>query len=264
MWTYRTLFLFGFIGLFSVIVDMFVNYSWQWLVPALIYNFIFNTYLGNTISLHRYLGHRSFKTTPFKHKIMCLLSMIPGHGSPIDFAIIHRHHHANSDVELDTHSPRHGFWHSWLLYGLYGANYWKNVKKVRVIPKDLARDPMVKFVHHYYYHIMFSLVVATAMIDWRISAYFVLLPIALGMWDNFYLSWVSHVSYFPGNYRNFNLPDDTHNNKYAAFMHGEFHHNHHQNPTAYNMAMAPGEFDLAALIIDKFLIEHDTGKQYKI
>jgi len=190
--------------------------------------------------------------------------MIPGHGSPIDFAIIHRHHHAHSDTELDTHSPRHGFWHSWLLYGLYCAEYYKNVKKVRVIPKDLARDPTVKFIHNYYYHIMFLLIAATAVIDWRITAYFILSPIALGMWDNFYLSWVSHVKYFPGNYRNFDLPDDTHNNKYAALMHGEFHHNHHHRPTAYNMAMVPGEFDLAAWLIDQLFIEQNPERQYKI
>lgn len=264
MWKYRILFGLGFMGLFAVIVDMCLNQSWAWLIPALFYNFFINTYLSNTIALHRYLGHRAFITTPIKHKILCFMSMIPGHGSPIDFAIIHRHHHAQSDTELDTHSPRHGFWHSWLLYGTYGMDYYKNVKRVRVFPKDLARDPTVRFVHSYYYHMMFLIIAIAALIDWRIAAYFVLMPVALGMWDNFYLSWVSHVNYFPGNYRNFNLPDDTHNNKYAAFMHGEFHHNHHHRPTAYNMAMVPGEFDFAAWMIDRLLIEHDPVKQYKI
>ena len=264
MWKYRILFFIGFIGLGLAIIDVILNNSWIWLLTALVYNFIMNTYVGNTIALHRYLGHRAFKTTPFKHKLLCFLSMIPGHGSPIDFAIIHRHHHAHSETELDTHSPRHGFWHSWLLYGLYSADYYKNVKKVRVIPKDLARDPIVKFIHNYYYHMMFALIIITALFDWRISVYFVLMPIALGMWDNFYLSWVQHVSYFPGNYRNFDLPDDSHNNKYAALMHGEFHHNHHHKPSEYNMAMVSGEFDLAAWIIDRIFIEHRLEKQYKM
>lgn len=264
MWKYRTLFALGFVGLAAVVADLWINQSWYWLIAAVVYNFVFGTYLGTNIALHRYLCHRAFTTTPWKHKLLCFASMIPGHGSPIDFAMIHRHHHAHSDTELDTHSPRNGFWHSWLLYGLYDADYFKQVKKVRVIPKDLARDPTVKFVHHYYYHMMFAMILITAVIDWRICAYFLLLPVALGMWDNFYLSWVPHVKHFPGNYRNFDLPDQSHNNKYAALMHGEFHHNHHKQPSAYNTAMMPDEFDLAAWIIDHAFIEHDHKLKYQI
>lgn len=264
MWNYRLLFAFGFAGLFAVIIDVILTQSWHWLIPALIYNFLFNTYLGNSVALHRYLCHRSFATTSIKHKILCFLSMIPGHGSPIDFATIHRHHHAYSETEFDTHSPRDGFWHSWLLYGTYGKDYYKNVKKIRVLPKDLMRDPTVKFIHHYYYHMMFSLIFISTLIDWRITIYFILLPVALAMWDNFYHSWVAHVGYFPGNYRNFDLPDDSHNNKYAAFMHSEFHHNHHYKPNEYNMAMNPGEFDLGAWMIERFFIEPAPTRQYKI
>lgn len=264
MWKYRILFVSGFVGLFAVVADMFLNQSWVWLIPALIYNFVINTYLCNTISLHKYLAHRAFRTTPFKHKILCFLSMIPGHGSPVDFAIIHRHHHAHSDSELDTHSPKQGFWHSWLLYGTYGTEYYKNVKRVRTIPKDLVRDPVIKFIHHYYYHMMFTVIVVASLIDWRFATYFILMPIALGMWDNFYLSWSSHVNGFPGNYKNFDLADCSHNNKYVALMHGEFHHNHHFKPSEYNTAMAPGEVDVAAWLIDKLLIEHNPEKQYKI
>ena len=261
---YRLLLALGFAGLFTVIADMFVNQSWAWLAAALIYNFVVNTYLGNTIALHRYISHRAFKTTPLKHQLLCFLSMLPGHGGPIDFTIIHRHHHAHSDKELDTHSPRHGFWHSWLLYGTYGEHYYLHEKKVKVFPKDLARDPTIKFIHKYYYHMMFGLIIITALFNWRVTAYIVLMPIALAMWDNFYLSYVSHVKWFPGNYRNFDLDDDSHNNKYAALVHGEFHHNHHHKPNSYNMAMVPGEFDLAAWIIDHFLIEHRVERQYKI
>lgn len=265
MYQYRLLFSFGLAGFAIALVDAVVNQSWAWLLAALIYNLIFNTYLGNTIALHRYISHRSFKTTPFKHRLLCFLSMIPGHGSPINFTILHRHHHVHSDQDLDTHSPQHGFFHSWLIYGLYGEEFYIQKKKVRAFPKELARDPTIKFIHKYYYHMMFGTIALTALVDWRLCVYFVLLPIALAMWDNFYLSYVSHVKWFPGNYRNFESNDRSHNNKYAALVHAAaYHHNHHVKPNAYNEAMMPGEFDPAAWVIDKFFIEHQQERQHKI
>lgn len=261
---YRLLLALGFVGLCIVIADVSLNQRWDWLLTALIYNFVMITYLGNSIALHRYVCHRAFKTTAFKHRLLSFLSILPGHGSPIDFTILHRHHHAYSDQELDTHSPRHGFWHSWLIYGTYGADYYVKVKKVRAFPKDLMRDPTLKFIHKYYYHMMYGLIAASAIVNWRLSVYFVLLPIALAMWDNFYLSYTSHVKWFPGNYRNFELNDNSYNNKYVSLLHGDLHHNHHKYPTRYNEACMPGEFDLSGKIIDKLFVEHSEERQYKI
>jgi stearoyl-CoA desaturase (delta-9 desaturase) len=175
---------------------------------------------------------------------------------------MHRHHHTHSDTELDTHSPKHGFLHSWLLFGAYKQEFYRK-KQVNKIPKDLYRDSSVKWLHEKYYKLFLAVVLLTATIDWRITVYFILMPVAYNMINSFHFTWSSHTPWWFGNYRNFNTKDDSQNNKLVSYMIGELHNNHHANPGLYNQAVGKGEFDVSAWIIDKLFIENDVDKQYK-
>jgi fatty-acid desaturase len=59
---------------------------------------------------------------------------------------------------------------------------------------------------------------------------------------------------FPGSYRNYDTPDNSHNNRWIlAWNLGEgLHNNHHKFPFDYDTAKKPGEFDLTAWVIKKW------------
>lgn len=259
---FRLVLLLGFIGLFIGIADSVINNNYYWLLGSYIYTLFVLSWVGVGVALHRYICHRTFKTNKLMHRILCYLSILPGHGTPIDFSMLHRHHHKHSDTELDTHNPKHGFWHSWLLYGTYKADWYRNVKQLRQIPKDLYRDSTIKFVHDHYYKIILILSVTALLINWRLYVYFVSAPMAFSMLHNFFFSWTSHVEKFPGNYRNFNTDDCSQNNRFVSLLVCELHNNHHANPHLYNEATELGEFDPAGYLVDHLFIEHNTEKQH--
>jgi stearoyl-CoA desaturase (delta-9 desaturase) len=251
----------SFSALLLGIIDAYVNSPW-WLICFFLYNIVVTGYLAHSIALHRYFVHRAFKTTAFKHKILLALSIIPGCGGPISFAILHRHHHKHSDQELDTHRPVEGFFHTWILYSLKDADWFKNQKKVNNIAKDLYREPGARWVQKNYFLIFSIAVLMSFLIDWRITVYFVLAPVAGNFLNNILLSYTSHIKRFPGNYRNFNTTDDSHNNFLVSWLYGDLHNNHHQSPSAHYEAVKEGEYDPPGWIIERFFIERDPNKQY--
>lgn len=259
---FRLLLISGFIGLFMGVADSIINDDYYWLLSSYLYTVLFIAWLGVGVALHRYICHRTFKTTRLKHRLLCWISILPGHGTPIDFSMLHRHHHRHSDTELDTHNPKHGFWHSWLLYGTYKTEWYRNVKQLRQIPKDLYRDSTIKFVHDHYYKIILIISVIALAINWRIGIYFIMAPMAFSMLHNFFFSWASHVVKFPGNYRNFDTDDLSQNNRFISLLVCELHNNHHAYPHLYNEAIKTGEFDPAGWIVERIFIETDSKKQY--
>lgn len=56
-----------------------------------------------SVGLHRYFAHRSFRTSPFWHKVMAYWSIALMNGSPLGWATAHIAHHMHSDTELDPH-----------------------------------------------------------------------------------------------------------------------------------------------------------------
>jgi fatty-acid desaturase len=259
---FRILFSLGFIGLLVGIIDTIIN-THYWLLFSYVYNFLIVSWVGIAIGLHRYICHRSFNTTKIKHWLLCASSILPGYGSPVTFTMLHRHHHKHADTELDTHNPEHGFWHSWLLYGTYKINWYRQVKQVTQFPKDIMRDPAIKFFHDHYYKLMYMFIIVTLIINWRVGVYFVLCPFAFSMLHNFFFSWTSHIPRFPGNYRTFNTNDQSQNNRFVGLMICELHNNHHDNPKLYNEAINPGEIDPSGWLIEHLFIEHNPEKQYR-
>jgi stearoyl-CoA desaturase (delta-9 desaturase) len=74
--------------------------------------------VGVWAGYHRYFTHRSFKTHPWFEWVLAVLGSLSSQGGLIWWVSVHRHHHRTADTEEDFHSPRHGFWRSymgWLL-----------------------------------------------------------------------------------------------------------------------------------------------------
>lgn len=261
MWQYRLLLISGYTALIMAVVDTVIVGHWL-LLASWVYTLIVCTQIGNGVALHRYFVHGAFVTSRLKHRLLCCLSVLPGYGSPITMNMIHHHHHRYSDQALDTHSPSHGFWHSWLLYATYPTDYYIREKKVRHLPRDLFRDPWIRWTHDHYYGIWFTMVILALLIDWRLAVYFVLAPVGIGSLHNFFFLYSSHVKGFPGNYRNFDTQDLSHNNRWVGLMLGELHNNHHHYPRLYDQAVRSGEFDPAGWIVKHLFLEKDPKRQY--
>ncbi len=74
--------------------------------------------LGITLSFHRQLSHKSFRTPKWLEYALAYCGVLAVQGDPIEWASSHRYHHLHTDTPLDPHSPYEGFWWShmgWLL-----------------------------------------------------------------------------------------------------------------------------------------------------
>lgn len=213
---------------------------------------------ANHIAMHRYFTHRGFTTGKYRHIFLTWSSVLIGAGSPILYAASHRHHHKYSDEEYDIHSPKNSVIESLGLWELKPQDWFFNIKRVRTIPKDLIRDPTIKFVHHNYYKIWFVIgIIATILgifVDWKIPVFIVFGPLGWYIFGSgLFVTTLSHIK-IPGSYRNFETSDTSQNNKWIHwYTLGEgLHNNHHAHPNSYNQAMAPGEFDFSGWVVEKF------------
>lgn len=80
---------------------------------ALIYFLCYYILAGLAINLgyHRTLTHRSLKLCKWFERTVVSLGLPAG--TPIQWAGIHRFHHANAETAEDPHSPHHrGFWYA--------------------------------------------------------------------------------------------------------------------------------------------------------
>lgn len=116
------------LGIFAV---FWVGWSWFAVITS-ISSYLLRIF-AVTGSYHRYLSHRSYKTSRwFQFAFAFLANTAPQRG-PLWWAAHHRHHHRFSDEPDDPHSPlRHGFWTSHLL--------WWSLRKNRVTRRELVLD----------------------------------------------------------------------------------------------------------------------------
>ena len=94
---------------------------------------------------HRYFSHRSFKTSRPLQFLFAILGATATQRGPIWWAAHHRHHHVNSDTELDCHSPRRGFWRSHVGWFLTRSNFSTQSSRV----PDLTRYPELRWLDRF-------------------------------------------------------------------------------------------------------------------
>jgi stearoyl-CoA desaturase (delta-9 desaturase) len=107
---------------------------------------------GVTIGFHRYLTHRSFKTSRAMRALLAILGSAAIEGPVIEWVANHRKHHAFSDDEGDPHSPHVGFGDGALgaLRGLAHAHvgwlFRPGVASYERYAPDLMRDRSMRFI----------------------------------------------------------------------------------------------------------------------
>jgi stearoyl-CoA desaturase (delta-9 desaturase) len=95
---------------------------------------------------HRYFSHRSFKTSRAGQFIFGLLGASAAQRGPVWWAAHHRYHHANSDLEVDLHSPsQHGFIKAHMGWFLTMKGLAPDTRFVR----DLLRFPELRWLDRF-------------------------------------------------------------------------------------------------------------------
>ena len=208
-----------------------------------------------TAFYHRYFSHKTFRVGRLTQFAMAALGCTAGQRGPLWWASHHRAHHTASDTGRDPHSPRHGFFHSHVLWFLRRGRFAPAWRRVR----DWRKFPELRLLEK---------------IDW--------LPFALLGWACYalgeylrarypalqtdgpqMLAWgffVSTVLLYHATYtinslahrfggRRFETRDNSRNNLLLALLTlGEgWHNNHHRYPAAARQGFYRGEIDLSYL-----------------
>jgi stearoyl-CoA desaturase (delta-9 desaturase) len=121
--------------------------GWSWTGLALALGLYAVRMFGLTAGYHRYLSHRSYKTSRVMQFLLALLGTTAAQKGPLWWAAHHRRHHKYSDMPEDVHSvAQRGFWWAhvgWILVDRYQST---DVERVR----DLARFPELRWLNRYH------------------------------------------------------------------------------------------------------------------
>lgn len=228
----------------------YLNYLPYYLV--LILSIILISKVGASIGQHRYFTHKSFKMVQWKENIVAVLAALSTTGTTLQYVTVHRYHHGNSDNGKDLHSPHEiGYWRSF--WHWYKTNPTDLAGPATI--KDLLRKPLLIHLHKYYFAVIFTYILMLTVIDPNLVVFCYIIPAGFSWWSSAVLSLPLHLE--SQGYRNFEISDITVNSHLWNWLTlGEgLHNNHHARPGEYNFAFTkkPGEWDLSAIIVDKFL-----------
>jgi len=218
--------------------------------------------LGSTIGFHRYLTHRSFKTSPFFEGVLLIAGSMGGEGPIMYWVTTHRRHHHFSDREGDPHSPNlrgdslgaklRGLWYAHMPWMLSDENstwsYWA---------PDILRNRRMFFYHRTYQWWVLTGLAIPAGIGFAVhhTATSALTGFLFGGLARMFLAnqaaWcVGSLSHMIGS-RPFDNGDRSANNwPVAVLTFGEgLQNNHHAFPGSYRHAVRPWEPDLSGWVL---------------
>ncbi len=237
------LFFFGFYLVFAGQIS-----KWYLLVGFVCY-FWFGI-LGLTIGLHRYLCHRSFKTSAFWHGFFAITGTLCSVGTVIAWVGLHRHHHLYTDKPEDAHDPRrNGILKTWFYI------YKRVVISEKYVRPEL-NSPLLVFLHRYYFLVIFAYIILLAAIDPMLIIWAYSVP-ACGVYVG--LSAVTTIAHIHG-YKTYESDDEARNSWLASLLSGGegWHNNHHVFPAHHRQGHQPWELDPSA-----WLIENIIGKNVR-
>jgi stearoyl-CoA desaturase (delta-9 desaturase) len=220
------------------------QYHWLWVI---LLSYLIIGPINISITLHRFLTHRSFETYSWLGKFMSYLTVFSTLGPTITWVGLHRYHHAHPDSASDPHSPYDDgkltikkIFSAWTGYG------WP----IPQIPSKFVRDIISKNEHKFilnnYFKIIFLTLILLFLINPLLPLYLYFIPTVMAFHGVNMLNVFGHAH----GYRNFETNDRSTNSWIAQVLTLEgWHNNHHHKPGAWNMMMKWWEIDLLSWII---------------
>ena len=213
------------------IFGMYLYWDPMWLWGSLIATILIASY-GLGVYAHRYLSHRSFEMHPKLEPILNILAVLSLQGSPMTWAANHVTHHVYSDKKGDPH-PAKNWFRSW-----FWINDNKDLKVERGVIKRLSKNKMHKWTARHYFKIYWSIILASVLIDPKITVYLFAFPVVYG----FHTSSFANVILHKFGYRNFDT-NDTSTNLPIPIILESYHNNHHKDPSNHNQQIRWFEWD---------------------
>jgi stearoyl-CoA desaturase (delta-9 desaturase) len=235
------LFLFQMLAHIGLIYGVFNFKLDEWLMVFFIY--FLTGCLGVSITYHRYLSHKSFKTNSLFSKIGILLATYGIVGSSLAWVNNHRKHHRYTDKQGDPHSP--------MIYG-YLKTQWLSMYTSSETMKyvlEYINDDFQVLIHRYYYLIhALILMLFLVFTDIHVTSIYYLAPAAI-LWNMG--SMINTICHNSLGYKNHILKDRSTNNfLLGVFVWGEgWHNNHHYMPARPKFGERWFEIDISYLII---------------
>jgi stearoyl-CoA desaturase (delta-9 desaturase) len=150
----------------SCLAVLWVGVSWFAVGFMLIFYLI--RMFAITAFFHRYLAHKTFKTSRLVQFFFLLIGTMSAQRGPLWWAAHHRVHHRHTDTEIDPHSSQHGFWYSHIGWFLNQQNF--STRKDLI--KDWLKYPELTWLDRFSLPIViFTAIAIYAMGDWLSVAY---------------------------------------------------------------------------------------------
>ena len=250
---------------FVLAVRQLASGDWQPIDLGLFAAAYFVQMAGITIGFHRYLAHKTFRTSPVFEALLLIAGSMAAQGPVMFWVTTHRRHHSYSDQAGDPHSP-HLFGTGWRarLKGLWFAHMpWMLAPDVSgwafFAPDVLASRRL--FFYHRSYLLWVALGLALPALIGGMAAHS-----WAGAWNGFLFgglariflanqaAWcVGSISHMFGS-KPFKTDDHSANNWPVAFLtFGEgLQNNHHAFPGAYRHGIRWWEPDISGWLIGGF------------
>ena len=210
-----------FVGLYSL-YNIFTGTAPAWWWIATIIGYICLKMLGISAGYHRLFSHAGFKVNVAVKRLLLWFGIIAGQGSPIFWIGIHRgYHHRYADRDGDAHSPKDGFWHSYILW-----MFKRDSMSIRSVT-DLLKDPDMVFAHKHYIKILWATHLLVVLISVDLWLYLLALPAFITLHSFLLQTSATHISKL--GYRNYATKDNSVNCPWLfPLLLGEaWHNNHH-------------------------------------
>jgi len=230
------------------IVALAAPFCFSWSMVALFAAGYFVTgCLGITLSYHRQLSHKSFRTPKWLEYALAYCGVLAVQGDPLEWVSSHRYHHLHCDTPLDPHSPFEGFWWShagWLLD--------HEAVEARVSDRSNANDMHKQWFYRflektYVWHIVASFAALFAIGGWPAV-----------VWGGALRTiWVYHITWFVNSAshvwgsQDYNTGDLSRNNWWVGILaFGEgWHNNHHAFEFSARHGLKWWQVDMTWMII---------------
>lgn len=205
---------------------------------------ILTIWVGHGIGYHRLITHRSFKTYPFIEGFSALCGTLALQGAILGWIGTHAHHHAFADTEKDPPSPRgrgwwSGFWHSHILWFLYGNVLGNLAHKA---PKRYRNSAYYRFLDRHHFNLQVVLAVILFLLGgWTYVLWGTCFRIVLGWHAGWSINSITHM----WGKRSYDTPDLSKNNLLSVILTGGegWHNNHHYDQVAANQGDRPWSFE---------------------
>lgn len=226
------------IGLFYWLI----NIPDIWAICSVLVVYFFTGCLGMSVTYHRLLTHRSFKTYKLIEYIGSLIATLGLTGSSLSWTAAHRLHHSRADRIGDPHSP--------VILGYIKSQWGSMFSDIDIKKSPVLSSGFHRWLHRNYFHINLSwgmLLYLLGGLDWVLI--FWLVPAAI-LWNaGSLINTVCHSQWL--GYRRFDTPDRSVNNPVLGLlMWGEgWHNNHHRHQNSPRIGQTWWEIDIGYWLI---------------